>query len=1033
MLRSQVDYQDIHQTESSPLSSRRRREKEHTNDRIFLHEHYSAIPNYSTRTMGRKNGYDDVPTADLEDGIGESSDDNFSDEGSISGENPGLVRTAERGSLRGNYESVTTNNAYIPRTPSFGSCFGCASVLCQTVVVVTAMLLIATMGFLVGSANPDLMVVTLNNTAGIDLTQVGSNSNSGAASVAGTIQEIDNLDSIDTKVDTAKKFSSKVRYDANAVLANGIDGGLGNPFDSPPKNSGSIFMTPPHPFSTGSSYGDDVAPVGFLKSPHLVGERLVFLSEGDAYVTTLNENIAIPASKVTTTIGNVIDPKWHPTLPLLAYTATYSGRRDIYLMDLSPNAVNKSPTRLTYWDVGSGGVSGVIGWIKTGEGNGEHANALVFRALSNDVSLRDYRLYILHLSNNPSIRPESSSEDSSAVLEIEPVPLAQAMDAARFQKCWYFVRVKQSSHTIRYVGGTAENLWKYCDSTDPGSSSSQPLFLDDNYRGTSKSPQLYNGAKGQKYLFFLSDRGHDGKSKTEWIPDRMNIWALPLKENDSNDNSAISYSTKDLIQITDTECDFEGRTIREYSIDEATGNLVVRIGADLYFMLGNAIQSKIEKRQRFLEEGDDQETEQEKAVENTKPPAKYFYNFESPETVSRNINEKGVDHFSGESTDLKRLPIVVYSDFQSDQERMVPVDIMDHFTSGDVYNALTGSTQMLMTLRGQLWVAPVTDDDVPLYNDASSNLPARRYRVAPGAMMGGSTRILAVVHVPNPIEDSKSDRRLAVILATDPLTPTGEHAFYLVETQASASPLFVDMDQLPKPFLGGTVSGGSTRDGGLGSVKDDTLVISPCGNRMAWSDTDGRIVVMNLPQYQNLDSGDVNYIVLPKKNELNEPMIGDDVKLVFSPGGRYLAIEHHAKNRFRIISIADLGDPLGEENKIADISLGRIVQGTPSRFNSVDPYWGKTPADIHDFDTKQTLSTLLDLDKPDNVATTLYFLSDRDILTDVTNPWGYRQRMPHFLTSFAVYAFHSNQRKWKDLGRDNFAVMEQRNYKWTRC
>ena len=48
-----------------------------------------------------------------------------------------------------------------------------------------------------------------------------------------------------------------------------------------------------------------------------------------------------------------------------------------------------------------------------------------------------------------------------AVLEIEPIPLAQAIDATRYNKCWYFVRISQSSHTIRYVGGTAENLWKY--------------------------------------------------------------------------------------------------------------------------------------------------------------------------------------------------------------------------------------------------------------------------------------------------------------------------------------------------------------------------------------------------------------------------------------------------------------------------------------------------------------------------------------------------------------------------------------------
>merc|ERR1711957_858859 len=102
------------------------------------------------------------------------------------------------------------------------------------------------------------------------------------------------------------------------------------------------------------------------------------------------------------TIGNIIDPKWHPTLPLIAYTATYSGRRDVYLMDLSSsgNEMKKKslqvPIRLTYWDVGAGGVSGIIGWISTN--NDGNYNALVFRALSNDSSLPDHRLYIIHLS-----------------------------------------------------------------------------------------------------------------------------------------------------------------------------------------------------------------------------------------------------------------------------------------------------------------------------------------------------------------------------------------------------------------------------------------------------------------------------------------------------------------------------------------------------------------------------------------------------------------------------------------------------------
>ena len=1252
------------------------------------------------------------------DNAGNSNDDNDFEHES-GGENSGLMtRRRSYDGPRGTYESVRTN-AYSPGSYSrhgdssfaSSSCLSpCYSLLCQTVMIVTSLFAIGTLGFLIGSTKPELLIATINATTGFDFNEytvppvvvapgpVGSAGSDtidnvtmlpdpAAASSSGvmctnnttpTNMNISNMndteimmDIIVDKIEKKKKKSITVRYDPSIILANTNGRNDDNPFNNPPSSNNkknNPFLIPSHPFDIDvslSSSSSSLPPVGYMKGPHLVDNRLVFLSEGDAYVTRLSSassltdvNTILPSMKVTTTVGNIIDPKWHPTLPILAYTATYSGRRDVYLLDLSPTRTQylgtSTPIRVTYWDVGPSGVNGLIGWVKVKKSTStasttnkndkkdNHANCLVFRATSNDVSLPDQRLYMIHLGttatseeevgeetaatsttenalsshsnsdddsgnhrrlNNDNDNDESSSSNSASatlmmksVLEIEPIPLSQAIDAAFYNSCWYFVRVKQSSHTIRYVGGTAENLWLYCDNhnnndtttmSSSSSSSSQPLFVDDGYKGTSKSPQLYQHNE-HHYLLFLSDRGRNiDSTHPTWIPDRMNIWALRLQvqlQDDNTDtdtkNTKYSYSTKDLIQVTDTSCDFEGRTIQEYSVDSVTGNIIVRIGADFYMMNHKDVQAKIVNNDtntknnsnsiesdndtknksknknknknkntsgdgsRFLEEEENEEDKKEqeppqnterengknkidndkenditnslqvspdiedddgndndahskdndddestvaefhnnnnnddddddddendddtdtdndgydnKNVTNaenfhqsenptqsistvtveslekddtigiditnlddddngtntsnsTKPPAKYYYDYQPLELVSRSAVNAGDDgdHYSGRSTELKRLPIAIYSDFQNEQERIIPVDIVKQFKYGDVYETITGSIQMLLTLRGQVWVAPVVDDDLPKYKDAGMNMPARRYRLAPGATMGGVTRILASIHVPNPVEDDKSDRRLAVILATDPLTSTAEHAFYLIETQPGASPLFVDVDRMPKPFLGGIVSGGSTKDGGLGSVKPDTIAMSPCGNRMAWSDTDGRIVVMNLPQYQELEQKDIKCVVLPKKNELDEPMVGDDVDLVLSPGGRYLAIQHNAQNQFTVISIVDLGDPLGneEENKIADIALGRIVQATPSKFNSNSPYWGKSPTDVHNLAQNKTMAKLFSVDEPDDVsATMLYFLSDRDIKTDVTSPWGTRQRMPHFDIKYGVYA-----------------------------
>eukprot|EP00980_Cylindrotheca_fusiformis_P023453 scaffold10490_cov129-Cylindrotheca_fusiformis.AAC.9 len=629
------------------------------------------------------------------------------------------------------------------------------------------------------------------------------------------------------------------------------------------------------------------------------------------------------------------------------------------------------------------------------------------------------------------------------------------------------------------------------------------------------------------------------------------------------------------IQITDTECDFEGRTIREYSVDSVSGNLVVRIGADLYLMEKNDIESKLSSGRRQLEQtgedlldaqnatdtsttealsasnstsipssqddgtanttrsepieasdstvsattdtpstdssvpdeedlptsqipkdsvsyvpsssptnaaatttadpdetvddsNEDQNTEEVDSVEShtntttatnsesttgdesvnkednaadnsasesaTSTPtaasdgsrsendigtpnatistnateedgvSKVYYQYNSPLMDSRKEADYE-DHYTGTSAELKRIPVVVHSDFSSHQERLIPVNMDTHKTSMDIYRTALGTTQAIMTLRGQLWVAPVVDKtDTTLYKGGGMNMPSRRYRVAPGAMMGGMVRILAVRHVPNPVEDTDSDRRLAVILATDPLTDTAEHAFYLIETQAGVIPTFLDSDHLPKPFLGGHVGGGRTLDGGLGSVKPDTIALSPCGRRMSWSDTDGRIMAMNMPQYQDMNEREqAQCEILPKENELGEPMVGDEVDLRFSPGGRYLAVEHNARNQFRVISIVDLGIPEGD-NMVADISIGRIVQATPSRFNSVGAYWGKSGKDVMLYQRDDTFSQMLGTPPPNDVSTALYFLSDRDIQTDVTSPWGTRQPMPHFKANYAVFA-----------------------------
>jgi len=742
-----------------------------------------------------------------------------------------------------------------------------------------------------------------------------------------------------------------------------------DPFDLP--------HVPAPPLSSETA-GDGSADssLGFYIQPQIVNNSLVFVSQGDAYYTRIDGvtekkggNTVLPAMKLTTTVGNVRTPYLSPDGRYLAYTATYTAHRDVYVLDLHTRT---RAQRVTYGMDSRHGVLSIAGWKDSG--------TILVTAYSNVVSLPDLRVYELHLSK--------STDDKSAILpnlevvKTVPVPLAQATEGVfDGEGCFHFTRFKQSSQTVRYVGGTAESLWAWCDGKQ------RAVALTSNYVGTSKSPSVAEYNKGQSYLLFLSDRGrlgNGGAGEQEWTPKSMNLWAmkLPTKEElyDSGGYKP-QKSQASMIQMTHISCQEDGRALKEYSIDPVSKNLVLRVGADMYFLSANDIEKRLS----------------------------------SSMTV----------------TEPKKLNIHAYTDFHDQQERLVSVNAKEHLTSADVFDTGFGTTNVLASMRGQTWVLPVLSRSQDAdFSATGQNLPPRRYRVVPGSTTGGSMRVLATQYVPivkgSDDEDKYSTRRLAVVLATDPLSPTAEHAFYLVEVQADATNAFTAMAAqlalegdrgLIKPFLGGADGGGSTQDGGLGSVTVDSVSVSPCGRRMAWTDTDGRICVVTLPVYSTSNETSTtsasppSYKVLPRQNELGEPIDGTSSDLTWSPGGRYLAVRHGAKNQFSIVSIVDCGSPA-----MPDVKLGRVVQATPSRFNSYDVFWGKSSLDFYlnsklELLKKATQST--DETSPPD-ATTLYFLSDRDVMSDVSSPWGTRAPQPHFVQQYMVYALPLEPKQKRD-------------------
>jgi len=724
---------------------------------------------------------------------------------------------------------------------------------------------------------------------------------------------------------------------------------------------GGVFSDPPHPsipsellhhHGDGDDDGDYVLNdnIGYMQNPNVFNNTIVFCSEGDVYLTSIPERTtgtvtnsskrALPAMRLTSTVGNVNTPTINPKYPyLIAFTATYTGHREVYLMDLRSNHRSRPSMRLTYMD-SEYGVLSVVGWEDQG-------TTLVVSTFNMEVAMEDQRLYKIGVvqkqSNNTNTngddqhgRLAGTTESPITVSSVKAVPLSQAIDSTfdDDSNCRYFTRFKQSSNTIRYVGGTAESLWAYCDGQDVA----VPLTQD--YVGTSKSPQIYTNKAGQKYLFFLSDRADvDGD---RWAPATMNLWAAPLPKlfkmykNPAKDNMGRP------VKLTSISC-IDGMSLQEFAIDAAKSNIVLRIGADLHSLSASEVEDA--------------------------------------------LSQKSVNSFS---LPPQRLPIAIYSDFYNLHERIIPLLNPSDVKNIDVFEAGYGVISALMTARGQLFVNPVVKDvkEAPPYGGGGMTIPPRRYRVAPGSTTGGMVRIMGSWYVPGREDDSS---RTALILATDPLSATAELAFYLIDAAAASQVHFTNVDNLPTPLIGGHVSGGSVSDGGLGSINVKSVAVSPCGRRVVWTDTEGGIRAMNLPLLGSTQKPVI--LTFPKTNEKDEPLLGVEAGLTFSPSGRYVAIEHNARNQFRIISIADLGNP-----DDSSIVIKRIAQATPDRFNSISPFWGQAPVDFQ-------VEKLLETSNNPPVATTLYFLSDRDvILTGNASPWGTRAPSPFFDKKTSVYA-----------------------------
>lgn len=247
---------------------------------------------------------------------------------------------------------------------------------------------------------------------------------------------------------------------------------------------------------------------GYYRFPAIHGDTIVFAAEGDLWTVGAGGGVAL---RLTSHPGEESLPALSPDGKVLAFCAQYEGPTEVYTMPVRGGL----PTRRTF----EGTRALVAGWTPDGR---------ILYNTDRYTTLPDIQLAALD--------PKTGKTTL--------LPLSQAssgtMDPSG--KNLFFTRLPfQGSHTKRYKGGTAQNLWKYTE----GQAEAVPLTGD--YPGTSKAPMWWKNR-----IYFASDR--DGT---------MNLWSM-------------REDGRDLIQLTK----HKGWDVKSPSLSD--GRIVYQLGADLH-------------------------------------------------------------------------------------------------------------------------------------------------------------------------------------------------------------------------------------------------------------------------------------------------------------------------------------------------------------------------------------------------------------------------------------------------------------------
>jgi len=201
----------------------------------------------------------------------------------------------------------------------------------------------------------------------------------------------------------------------------------------------------------------------FMKYPDVSKDKIVFSYEGDLWLVSAAGGVA---RRITSAPGNELSPKFSPDGKWIAFTASYDGGQNVYVIP----SEGGEPVRLTYLSA----PAQVVCWTPDGQ-------RIVYRSYIENYIGRDPNLYFV---NKNGSAPERFPIDRGRLCSFSP-------DG---KKMVYQRKGAEDNYWKRYKGGQHTDLWMYDFTTGVFSSIS-------DYVGKNAYPMWVGDA-----MYFVSDR-----------------------------------------------------------------------------------------------------------------------------------------------------------------------------------------------------------------------------------------------------------------------------------------------------------------------------------------------------------------------------------------------------------------------------------------------------------------------------------------------------------------------------------------------